>query len=276
MVTGLAHVISLTILSGLSAVVGVLGNLAVLVIVVKNTDFQRGMNIFIASLSLVDLVVCSVVQPVFIYLLYKDSESPLLQDFEDDVFGILVQCSFNLLFAIAVNRLVEITYPFRYNALATKTRLLVIICLLCVISVIQGLVFNTDKYESTEAIIQYLTILAVLMIYVRVYRVAVRHKNAIQAQFTSVAYNKSIIGSRLMREHKASTTTAIITVTFVVCYVPFSATNLTDPANEKVKLWTVALVNFSSAINAYIYALRSEKFKVAVKKELKEICCSKA
>jgi hypothetical protein len=276
------HIV-MAVVNGISSAAGILGNTFVLVILFKNRGYLHGINLFIAALALTDLSVCLIVQPVFIYLLFGTLNKNTLKAFDNNVFAVLIQVSLNLLLCIAISRFLEITYPYFYRSFATKSRIVVIILIVSVISTTQGMLFNSvSSMESAEPFFQYATIAAFLIIYGKIYLIARKHRNEIICQTRSLAYNYGPTGLRFTRLKNSTITTGLITGTFVLCFLPFSIVNMMDnedsdtDEHEVVRLWVSTIVSSSSSLNAYIYALRSENFKNAVTKEFQaKYCCKK-
>lgn len=274
------HVIGMAVVNGITSLAGIIGNTLVIIVLLKNKGYFHGINVLIGALAITDLMVCIIVQPVFIYLLFGSLNVNTLKAFDNNVFAIMIQMSLNILLCIAISRFLEITHPFLYRSFATKSRIAIVILVVAVISTAQGILFNTvSSMESAEPFFQYATIAVFLMIYGRLYLIARKHRNEIICQSRSLAFNHGPTGKRFARLRNSTITTAIITGTFVICFLPFSIVNMLDNEEaedgeyEALRLWISTIVSSSSSLNAYIYALRSENFKNAIKKEFQGKYC---
>lgn len=274
------HAIGMAVVNGISSLAGIIGNTLVFIVLFRNKEYFHGINIFIGALAITDLMVCIIVQPVFIYLLHGALSSNTLKAFDNNVFAVMIQMSLNILLCIAISRLLEITRPFFYRSFATNSRIAIAILVVSVISTVQGILFNTvSSMEAAEPFFQYATVAVFLLIYVKLYLIARKHRNEIICQSRSLAYNHGPTGKRFARLRRSTITTAIITGTFVICFLPFSIMNMLDNEDneqeeyEEARLWITTIVSSSSSLNAYIYALRSENFKNAIKKEFQAISC---
>lgn len=279
-----SHRVAMTVVNTVSSLAGVVGNCLVLAVLVKNKEHFQGINLFIAALAIADLTVCIIAQPVFIYLLYDTfQESTLTGAFENNVFAIFIQMSLNLLFSIAIFRAVEISYPFFYRSFATTARMLFVIVFVCVVSAVQGILFNRKVLRAAEPYFQYATIISFLIIYGNIYMIARKHRNIIACQTRSVAYNHNsdMTETKLKRLKSSTVTTGIITGAFVICFLPFSIVNLIDDNDELqyseeddvLTKWVTTIVCCNSSMNAYIYTLRSKTFKNAFTKTLQSLNC---
>lgn len=275
------HVLGMAFVNGITSLAGIIGNTLVLIVLLKNKGYFHGINVLIGALAITDLMVCIIVQPVFIYLLFGSLKAAnTLKAFDNNVFAVMIQMSLNILLCIAISRFLEITHPFLYRSFATKSRIVIVIMVVAVISTAQGILFNTvSSMESAEPFFQYATIAVFLLIYGKLYLIARKHRKEIICQSRSLAFNHGPTGKRFARLRNSTITTAIITGTFVICFLPFSIVNMLDneeveeDSYEALRLWISTIVSISSSLNAYIYALRSENFKNAIKKEFQGKCC---
>ena len=274
------HQISMAIVNGITSLIGFIGNTLVLVVLLKNREYFHGINVFLGALAITDLMVCGIVQPVFIYLLFGSFNTDTLRAFGDNFFAVMIQMSLNILLCIAISRFLEITRPFVYRSFATKSRIAITILIVSIISTVQGILFNTvSSMEFAEPFFQYTTIAVFLFFYGRIYLIARKHKNEILCQTRALAFNHGPTGKRFARLRNSTITTAIITGAFLVCFLPFSILNMLDNEDteedeyEAARFWISTIVCGSSCLNAYIYALRSETFKNAIKKEFRTKCC---
>lgn len=275
------HRIAMMIVNVISSLSGIVGNTLVLAVLVKTRDYFQGIHLFIAALAVADLTVCSVVQPVLIYLLFGTEESTL-KDFADNIFEILIQISFNFLLTIAIFRVVEISSPFFYRSFANIRRIVVAIVFVCAVSITQGVLFNRQTLRAAEPYFQYATITAFVITYTIIYGIARKHRNIIACQTRSVAFNhNSMTVAKLAHLKNSTITTGIITGVFVVCFLPFSIVNLIghdiyQPGdNEILIIWFTTIACCNSSMNAYIYTLRSRAFKNAATKILRSMNCFK-
>ena len=115
--------IILSIICAFVSVIGTLGNSLVLLAVRRNTNLRTVPDLFITSLAFSDLSVCTLYLPLLIYDFNHQAEDDnlyLIFDITKAFFGhITMVASTTSMFAVTVDRVFAIRFPFKYIAVVT-------------------------------------------------------------------------------------------------------------------------------------------------------------
>ena len=289
----------LVALSCVSAVIAVIGNTVVLIAVYSTKTLHTISNFFIASLAAADLVVGIVLNPLlaykaifFSYLyperLLEGSAFDMVEDFA--WIQAIVATTFGLT-AISVDRYVAVNFGLRYREFASRKQ-----CIIAIMSVwISSVVFASVRLFTTKPrqlsilwlVMGVVTCIVPLIIITFCYSsifVAARsqarkiHENTLR-RTGEEPWNDN---NAQISHRKTAITVAIVILLFIVLWVPSLITAAiqlgSDKAEDrktlyiferKVWLWVSLLAYFSSAINPWIYSIRSTQFRIACKKLFK-------
>ena len=186
------EIIGLSLLNGVSGLVGTVGNLLVLVAVVSNKILRTRPDIFIASLAVADLLVTFLNQPMFIYHVSFYEETKGMYYGETTFFKIMalvghiaLLASVSNMFAVTVDRLISIRCPFKYKLLVTTKRVMAAISAAWFVSFAISLVYTVYMATGSEPNRLFLWcyctlfLLAIVFIYVYILAVARRQENRV-------------------------------------------------------------------------------------------------
>ena len=249
---------------GVASVVGTFGNTLVLLSVIRFDNLKDIPDLFIFSLSLSDLMVTALYQPLKAYRLTHlqaiSINKPYLA-FSSFLGHFPLIASITNMFGVTVERLISIRFPLKYDLFATRRRAIVILICIWIFSVTYGAI-ESRYYFSKMYVTMYfiLTIVGTVSIYTYIFFVAKRHEEATLSQFQN--------RPSVRREHKAAKTIAIILGVALSCWLPFLIVPPLTSPNIKIffSLQTLSVCN--SSINPYIYCARSRKYYLAFVKLL--------
>ena len=123
-----------------SAIFGFLGNLAVIIAVIKTPSLQLPSNILLCSLAITDCLTCLVTMPMFIswrllvhriYDSCNDAQATLFQAFWFSQYAFFGWSMFNIIL-ISFDRHFAVSNPLQYRAKVTKTGTLKILSHCCI------------------------------------------------------------------------------------------------------------------------------------------------
>ncbi|XP_063171770.1 adenosine receptor A2a [Candoia aspera] len=292
------------------ALLAVLGNILVCWAVYLNSNLQNVTNYFVASLAAADIAVGVLAIPFAISI-----STGFCAFFYGCLFIacfvlVLTQSSIFSLLAIAIDRIIAIRIPLRYNALVTSSRAKGVIAICWFLSFIIGLTpmlgwhkrnleeEGQGKNESftncssnmaaclfeevvtMEYMVYYnffacvlLPLLLMFGIYLKIFMAARRQLKQIE--------NKMMHGERsrfiLQKEVHAAKSLAFIVGVFAVCWLPLHVINCftlfcpsCKPPPVWVKYMAILLSHANSVVNPLIYAYQIREFRHTFRKIIQQ------
>ena len=285
----------------MSGVVAIVGNAVVLIAIYRTKTLQTISNFFIASLAAADMVVGILLNPLLsaktVIFSYRNPDRPIRGSVFDKVedfawIQAVVATTFGLT-AISVDRYIAVNFGLRYDALSTLKH-----CALATASVwITSLVFasvrlfidNPDYLSILWLVMGVITCIIPFIIitfcYMQIFKAAkhqvqrIKHENSLTHSYGFRRKNTQVSHA------KTAYTIAIVIVLFIVLWAPSLITAVVQvslagsqmPKNQVIftKLervawpWVSFVAYLSSAVNPWIYSIRSRQFRVACTKIFK-------
>ncbi|XP_070762027.1 melatonin receptor type 1B-B-like [Enoplosus armatus] len=267
-----------------TTVVDVLGNLLVIVSVLRNRKLRNAGNVFVVSLAFADLVVAFYPYPLVLYAIFHDGWS--LGDTQCKVSGFLMGLSvigsiFNIT-GIAINRYCYICHSFSYDKLYSyrNTLLLVaLIWLLTVVAIVPNFFVGSLQYDPrvysctfaqtvstsytiTVVVIHFFVPIAVVTFcYLRIWILVIQVRRKV----------KSEVRPRIKpSDLRNFITMFVVFVLFAICWAPLNFIGLAVAVNPEAVaphipewLFVVSyfMAYFNSCLNAIIYGLLNQNFR---------------
>lgn len=255
----------LSVINAILSVAGTIGNLLVCFVIYRNEELQTGVNYFILSLSVADLTVCSVAQPLYIYYLNQEWNT---RDFETFklVSYIALHSSFLNLLLLTINRLLAIWFPFEYGTVMRGKNIALIVCIAWVFSVVMAVVFISSPLKETAPYFHLTMLLMFLVMYLRIFCIARKQRRQIVSQFESIAHNYRV--TKVRDDHLTTRTLAILISVSVILFLPDLVIQLTGTDNYTRFRSSFTTMFLSSFLNPCVYVWRCEKFRLALYKTL--------
>uniref|UniRef100_A0A8C5PTK2 G protein-coupled receptor 50 n=1 Tax=Leptobrachium leishanense TaxID=445787 RepID=A0A8C5PTK2_9ANUR len=286
-ITALATVLIFTI------VVDILGNILVILSVLRNKKLQNAGNFFVVSLSVADLVVAIYPYPVILVAIFHNGWT--LGNIHCQISGFLMGLSvigsvFNIT-AIAINRYCYICHSLRYDKLYNQKSTfcyLFVTWMLTIIAIVPNFfvgslqydprVFSctfaqtvSSSYTITVVVVHFIVPLAVVAFcYLRIWVLVIQVKQRVR-QDTKQKLTQTDLRNFL--------TMFVVFVLFAVCWGPLNFIGLAVAINpfymaSKIPNWLFVMsyfmAYFNSCLNAVIYGLMNQNFR----KEYKRILMS--
>ena len=280
--------IAFMVLYILLALLVIVGNTFV-VVAFKSVRGSSAINSFFVSLAVSDLMVGSVSIPLWIYILSCPYFASCLEANERvvnfyrsfDVFSALASIS-NLV-AIAVERHFAICWPIQHRT-GTFTRFYLMIIAVwgysLIIAVFYSIRFSpswnvyrgTLSFAAGFVIPMMVIIFTYSRIYIRVRSMNIHWKNTSQ---------RSSLQIRVQQEKRMATTVVIVTVLFLLAWLPFFVVSLMysfDKSSLPEKSGFTSLLDFikwmhysNSVVNPVIYTYRSQEIRKMLVKMLLQL-----
>ena len=275
-------VISICAVNAPFSLTNFLANAVVLSAFYKTSNLHSPTNILLACLTVSDLAVGLVVQPLF--MLYHVARLPDSQvDFDviSKVFSIssywLCGVSFAIFAAVGVDRLLALELHLRYSELVTNSRTGYIVFLIWVVC---GLLSGTRQLDdklffSLLALLIMTCLFGTFFVYFRIYRIVHRHRAQIHAQEVSCRGIANL--ASVERLKKSAVSIFYVYCLFLLCYVPYLSAVISLFVKGKrlpvVFNATVTIVYINSTLNPLLYCWRIREIRKAVRQILFRLFC---
>ena len=263
--------IALSVISALAGLIGSVGNALVLLAVLKYEALRTIPDLFITSLAFSDFTVCALFLPMSIYFLYHPNaeEENLPFYLTKNFFGhaSMVASATNM-FAVTIDRVIAIRFPFKYIGVITKVNTAVAITIVWMISIAFGALYSREFISRYYiAFYSVLLLLSTIAMYIYIFIIAKRQENRIQD------ISKISDGSAV--EKKVAKTIFTVVGIFALCWLPvLLLPAIVNPVSKPDQFrrgfpWVQTVLACNSAINPYIYCMRSYKYRSAFAKILR-------
>ncbi|XP_070181094.1 adenosine receptor A2a-like [Littorina saxatilis] len=277
----------------LVAVLAVLDNGLVLMAIYRIRALRTVTNCFIASLAAADMLVGAVIPPAVV-LPYRG--------FPHEFYGCVVlnsavvlitNISILSLLAVAMERFLAISDPFRYRRVLTKKRALLVVALTWVVAIFVGLIptmgwnLGSDGFDqcSFDGVIDmsfmvYLIFFAItlpplffmLIIYLYIFHIIRKQQSRMVSQMPVLSRDQQRSKRQQKQEMRGSKWLAYVIILFALCWMPLHVCNciklfdMEHSPPRPVLLAAIVLSHANSFINPFLYAFRNSQFKCAMKR----------
>ncbi|XP_028993578.1 trace amine-associated receptor 13c-like [Betta splendens] len=266
-------------------------NLLVIISISHFRQLHSPTNILLLSLAVTDLLVGFMLMPVEI--IYTEAcwylgETLCVLYYVVD-YTITSACVANMVL-ISVDRYIAVCNPLRYSSTVTKRRTQVCVCLCWLCSLLYRFILlyeplqhpgrsNTCLGECVVVIENIagvvdlvftfvLPITVIIVLYFRVFVVALSQARAMRLQTAAVAARPPGAVAVRKKELKAARSLGVVVLVFLLCFCPYYFPTLAgedtavDAASVAVQIW---LTHFNSCVNPVIYAFFYPWFRRSIK-----------
>uniref|UniRef100_A0A3B5A9N2 G-protein coupled receptors family 1 profile domain-containing protein n=1 Tax=Stegastes partitus TaxID=144197 RepID=A0A3B5A9N2_9TELE len=279
------EVVLLDIVLSFISVLTVVLNLLVIISVSHFRQLHTPTNILLLSLAVSDFLVGFVSLPGQIY---RRAQCWFLGDLLCSLYYYVSYLVFNMVL-ISIDRYVAICDPLHYptRVTVTKAKLCVFLCWLCSVFYSSVILHDDPRhpdehnscYGECVLVVSYLAgvadllftfivpISVIVVLYLRVFVVAVSQARARRSHVTAVTLQLSVTLTTKKSELKAARTLGVLIVVFLMCFCPYYSVSLAadESLSSSLASFAVYLFYFNSCLNPVIYALFYPWFRRAVK-----------
>ena len=180
-------VIILSIVCTLASVIGTLGNSLVLLAFRRNQRLRTTPDLFIASLVFSDLSVCALFLPMLVYNFNHragNNEYFIFNSVKRFLGHSSMVASATNLFAVSVDRVIAIRFPFKYMTVMTTRNALVGILAVWFVSLAFGSLYARE-FVSTRFVSSYnvMLLLTTIIMYIYIFVIAKGQENRIRDMY---------------------------------------------------------------------------------------------
>ena len=278
-------------LSGLAAITG---NVVVLWLFYKHESLRTISNRFLASLSIADVLVGFVIDPVWIVIkcwIQPEVHSNLFLTSTMLWIHTTAATTLNSC-CVSIDRFIAIRFPFRYQDSLTKRRCFAVIILVWFISLsLPFLMFSREGNDRKELFVSItiticlVPLLVVSFCYILIFKLARKQFRRI-LETTNIPDSGENIRVRVVQNLKAIKTVGFVLSACIITWMPSVVLQLVKfyyMEEEKrcrlrkltfvVSPWVEAIAFTSSAINPLIYYFRNSDFRRAFRRTFHWLPC---
>ncbi|XP_018527007.1 trace amine-associated receptor 13c-like [Lates calcarifer] len=266
-------------------------NLLVIISISHFRQLHTTTNLLLLSLAVADFLVGFMQMPAEIPLFggcWMMGDSMCVMNYF--LSFVTVSVSVGSMVLISVDRYMAICDPMFYSTKVTVKKVQLCICLCWIFSavhstwILRDVLKQPDKYFScygdcvvvsgfiegmVDLVVTFLgPILVIILLYLRVFVVAVSQARAMRSHIAAVTLQRSETVKAKKSEMKAARTLGVVVVVFILCSCPYycstveTANNPTEAAYPEIHMW---LLYFNSCLNPVIYVFFYPWFRKAIK-----------
>lgn len=253
----------ISIINAFSSIAGTVGNVLVCFVIFRNEELQTGVNYFILNLSVADLTVCTIAQPMYIYYMNQEWDVADFQYFKL-VSYICLHASFLNLLSLTINRLFAVWLSFEYGTVMRGKNIARMVACGWVLSVVMAILFSSTPLQKPAPYFHLSMLLMFLLMYSKIYTIARKQRRQIASQFQAISHNYRV--NKITQDHLTTRTLAILISVSVVLFLPDLVFQLKGSSDYTRFRWSFTTMFLSSFLNPCVYVWRSEKFRLALYK----------
>ena len=257
---------------GITGLVAIIGNGAVLWLVARTRSLRTISNLFLTSLAAADFLVGLVIDPVWISIRYTAYNPDHWQTHGKAIDYLWIHTTVATTFSlccVTLDRHIAIFYPLRYEDIVTDRRCYVLIATVWIMSLVLPCSrFLISDVTGQSTLYMFFTVITVLIPMIIIIGCSIRNLKAAAVQSKNITGNtlqNQDTVKRRKKNFKAAKTVSIVVGLFVVCWLPSLVTSIVHYFSKELTLFMVwipveAVAFTSSAINPWVYCLRNEEF----------------
>nr|XP_020443964.1 trace amine-associated receptor 4-like [Monopterus albus] len=265
-------------------------NLLVIISISHFKQLHSPTNHLVLSLAVSDFLV----GPLMLFQLLLVNGCWFLSDLVCSLYSvtdyIITTTSIGTMVLISIDRYVAICDPLHYSTKVTQKRVQVCVLLcwmssaLCHTLLMKDNLIHPGRYKSCSGecvvVIDYIAgridmflsfitpITVILVLYMRVFVVAVSQARAMNSHIAAVTLQGSVKVLAKKSEMKAARTLGVVIFMFVICLFPYFCVTLTSQdtlINQSSSAFVICLFYFNSCLNPMVYAFFYPWFRKCTK-----------
>ena len=286
-----------SIVNALLSLTATLGNAAILVAIWKTPSLHSATNALLFSLSLSDLGVGLICQPLVGIVLFPKVAELAKQEWalktSQTLTASLAAVSLVTVTAIGLDKYLAVRLHLRYKELVTTKRtvcFVIVIWMACILTVSFCFWLDGNRgpvaFYATAAPAVVACFLINVFVYQKLYRVCRFHHVRIQDQqvFQDTQLYQRAVNE--VRFRKSVKTIFFILLAFICCYLPFCCCacvvsiiithHVVNSVVHNIFPFTWTIVFANSTINPILLYFQLTELRLAIKRIVKKACCRRA
>ena len=261
------------IFNNLSTHTAIMLNILTIYAVRKTSSLPRTLRTLLLSLAVSDIGVGFIVQPFYTSFLVKwlQLNDPKCSTFKAFV-GIgltFSQTSFLSVVAVSVDRFLAVHLHLRYHELVTHKRVVTVVISIWVLNALVSLMVlwaSLDTIRLIVAVTGAFGFIVTIVLYIRIYFIARRHKNQIQSlQIRRVEQTSEM--ARFTKLVHSAVSVFYVYILLLACYSPFIiCIGIENSSVVTKRFWVVSLtlLFLNSSLNPIIYCWRMRNMRHSI------------
>ena len=261
------------IFNNLSTHTAIMLNILTIHAVRKTSSLPRTLRTLLLSLAVSDIGVGFIVQPFYTSFLVKwlqlnDPKCSTYKAFV--VIGLTFsQASFLSVVAVSVDRFLAVHLHLRYQELVTHKRVVTVVISIWVLNAFVSLMALWASFDTIWLIVAVtgaFGFIVTIVLYIRIYFIARRHKNQIQSLQIQQGEQTSEMARFAKLVHSA-VSVFYVYILLLACYSPFLiCIRIESPSVATKRFWVVSstLLFLNSSLNPLIYCWRMRNMRHSI------------
>ena len=274
--------IAVNVINGVCSFVAVAGNVVMILAFLRNSSLRTPSFLLLCSLSISDLGVGLISQPLFIALRVAETKVDKdlmckLSTAYSSCTGCLAAVSFLTITTVSFDRFLAVHLGLKYRSVVTVKRIRVAIFVLWLVGIIFGVTYALDSsIFFILVIIISLCLVFGTFNYLAIARKLYAHSTQLQAHSPDVKDGKQHHSFNLGQYKKTLKSMLYVYGAFILCYLPYICCVITMKSTGSsstlyaVYLVTVTVLLANSAINPFLYYWRITELREEVRRILSQ------
>ena len=261
------------IFNNLSTHTAIMLNILTIHAVRKTSSLPRTLRTLLLSLAVSDIGVGFIVQPFYTSFLvnWLQLNDPKCSTYKALVAITLLfsQASFLSVVAVSVDRFLAVHLHLRYQELVTHKRVVTVVISIWVLNAFVSLMVlwaSLDTIRLIVAVTGAFGFIVTIVLYIRIYFIARRHKNQIQSLQIQQGEQTSEMARFAKLVHSA-VSVFYVYILLLACYSPFLiCIRIESPSVATKRFWVVSstLLFLNSSLNPLIYCWRMRNMRHSI------------
>ncbi len=270
---------AISVLNTIFNIVAIVIDISALCGIIKANNFSEGTRVFLANMTILDLIMAMTLQPsltAYLLLWIGASTPQWLFDVFNALYYVLWIASFLSFLVVSLDRYLLIFYPFVYTNTMTTTKAIIVCCLFNLQAVVSFLILRFTAPPDTEQqylnIIMYIIVVLLIIIHARIMLTARQMHKRIRQNSASNVQQTTL--SRRRVEIKQAGVTFGLFITVIVCFTPliivqsikYFASNLNPYTSAVALYWSVFIMLVCPILKQLLLCVLNSAIRAAIQK----------